>query len=168
MSSERAQALDQVEAGLDALELAGIRHRRELRLRLHVGEEELAALLYLAHHGGVPQRRLSRATGLSRSGAGAMIQRLEEQDYVRRWTDTHDRRLRLVELTEHGRTAIQRASRAWAKHLDDALSDRTIGELGSLAGTLAAIASEGDASPREEPPPDEEPAGTDPIWRLWG
>jgi uncharacterized membrane protein len=68
-------APEQVRRSLAALELAAIRHRRDVRRQLRVGEEELSALLYLAHHGGALQHELARVTSLSRSGAGAMLQR---------------------------------------------------------------------------------------------
>ena|ERR1700752_2196742 len=68
---------------------------------------ELAALLYLAHHGSVPQRRLAEITALSRSGAGAMIQRLEQDGLVERRSDPADRRLRFVELSAEGRRRLR-------------------------------------------------------------
>src|SRR5919107_2034407 len=98
----------EVRQALAALELAAIRHRRAVRRRMRVGDEELSALLYLAHHGSVLQRDLGRMTSLSRSGAGAMLQRLEERGYVRRRTDRADRRLRLVELSAEGQADMER------------------------------------------------------------
>src|SRR4051794_32457808 len=114
---------EQVRRSLAALELAAIRHRRDVRRRLGVGDEELSALLYLAYHGGVMQHQLAEITSLSRSGAGAMLQRLEERGYVQRRADPADRRLRMVELSPAGREQVQRAYGEFTRALDRALSE---------------------------------------------
>ena len=103
------EPLERARRALAALELGTIRRRHGARRALRIGEEELSALLYLAHHGGVTQQRLADATALSRSGAGAMIQRLEERDLVVRSTDATDRRLRLVDLSPGGRARLEQA-----------------------------------------------------------
>jgi DNA-binding MarR family transcriptional regulator len=157
----------EVRQALAALELAAIRHRRVVRRRLQVGDEELSALLYLAHHGGVLQRDLARVTSLSRSGAGAMLQRLEERGYVMRHTDRADRRLRLVELSAEGHAQMRREYGELDARLDLALAGEPAEHVGALAGLLTGLAN------AAQPPDDEnelsavgEPA--DPIWRDWG
>lgn len=148
--------VNEVTRALAALELAAIQHRRAMRKRLRVGEEELSVLLYLAHHGAVPQGRLADVTGLSRSGAGAMVQRLEDQGYVERRTDSADRRLRVVELSIAGRSVIERD--AFEERIERLLADCDPDVVGRFIAGLA-----------------EEPAQTspdtdadDPIWRAWG
>jgi len=160
----RTAALGQMSAALATLELAAIRHRRHLRQALHVGDEELSALLYLARSGPVEQRALGALSGLSRSGAGAMIQRLEDQGHVRRWTDTEDRRLRLAELTPAGRAALDQASAGWHAAIagaTDALSPEAID---SFAAALTEIATTAEPTlTLAEPEFDD----SDPIWRRW-
>ncbi|WP_053226452.1 MarR family winged helix-turn-helix transcriptional regulator [Solirubrobacter soli] len=139
-----------VQRALAALELAAIEHLRRMRQRLRVGDEELSALLHLAHHGAVPQGRLAAVTGLSRSGAGTLVQRLEEQGYVERQTDPADRRLRLVGLSAGGRNAL-------ATRLEFLLADHdpdVIVALGQLV------------EERDQDPPVTD--AVDPIWRVWG
>lgn len=166
MSAERPAALRGVHAALAALELARLRLRRELREQLRLSDDEVSALLYVERHPAVTQRRLGAVTGLSRSGVGAMLQRLEERGYVRRWTDAHDRRLRLIELTESGQAALDRASEAWHGAVDTALGDATNDEIGAFARVLTEIAGGTNGS---APTPDvvrEE--GAEPVWRHWG
>jgi DNA-binding MarR family transcriptional regulator len=81
--------------------LAVLRRSSVVRSRLNVGEEELVALLFLAECGGAPQRRLAELAGLSPSGAGALVARLEEDGLVERRG-----RERLVELSEAGRARL--------------------------------------------------------------
>jgi DNA-binding MarR family transcriptional regulator len=157
----------EVRRALAALELAAIRHRRLVRRRLQVGDEELSALLYLAHHGSVLQRDLARVTSLSRSGAGAMLQRLEERGYVRRRTDRADRRLRLVELSAEGQAAMRREYGELTTRLDHALADEPAEDVNALARLLTSLAGAAQ-------PPDEAAElsvvgeAADPIWRDWG
>jgi DNA-binding MarR family transcriptional regulator len=157
-----------VQRSLAALELASVRHRGGVRRRLNVGDEELTALLYLAHHGGVPQRRLAEITTLSRSGAGAMIQRLEQDGFVERSTHPSDRRLRLVELSPAGLDRVNAAYRDLTEATGRLLTDSPAAELDVLARLLDELAraaqathGEDDANPLS-PPPDGEP-----IWRRW-
>jgi DNA-binding MarR family transcriptional regulator len=162
VGTESARA--RVRAALGALDLAATAHRRAMRRRLRVGEEELSALLYLAHHGGVPQRRLACASALSRSGAGAMIQRLEERGYVQRETDPSDRRLRVVTLSPAGR---ERIDDAYAD-FDAALDGRGDDQLDALAELLTALAQAAHAP--HEPAADDStraPDDGEPIWRRW-
>jgi len=161
---ERTAALSQISAALATLELAAIRHRHRLRQALNVGDEELSALLYLAGRGPVEQRTLGALSGLSRSGAGAMIQRLEDQGHVRRWTDAQDRRLRLAELTPAGRAALDQASAGWHTAIATALAPQPIDTIEAFATALAEIATAAEPTlTLAEPVPE----GADPIWRRW-
>ena len=158
-----------VHCSLAALELAAVRHRGGVRRRLNVGDEELTALLFLAHHGGVPQRRLAEITTLSRSGAGAMIQRLEQDGFVERRADPDDRRLRLVELSPAGRDRMDGAYRDLTDATEQALAGRSPAELDLLADLLEGLVRAADASAGEgaADPPLAAAFESDPIWRHW-
>lgn len=151
---------------LGALELAAIRHRRDVRQRLRVGDDELSVLLYLAHHGGASQRHLTGVTSLSRSGAGALLQRLEERGYVQRRTDPADRRLRLVELSPDGRERLDRAYAGLAAAIAHAVAACDDAEVEACAGLLSGIARA--AEPEEERRLAAVTGPQDPIWRRWG
>jgi DNA-binding MarR family transcriptional regulator len=150
-----------VRRALAGLELAALRHRSAVRRQLGVGEDELAALLHLAHHGGASQRELAAATTLSRSGAAAMVQRLEHHGLVHRRGDPGDRRRRLVELSPAGRERLQRAYAGLDAGLRTLLDARPDDELAALAALLDALQS------IAEPPPGAGPAPADRVWRRW-
>jgi MarR family transcriptional regulator, lower aerobic nicotinate degradation pathway regulator len=162
-------AREQVRRSMAALELASIRHRSEVRRRLRVGEEELSALLYLAHHGGVMQHELTRVTSLSRSGTGAMLQRLEERGYLTRRTDPADRRLRFVELSASGREQVDQAYREFTGALDRVLAEDDPAGIAAVARVLEELADA--VAPADRRPAEPaEGAGeveTEPIWRHW-
>jgi DNA-binding MarR family transcriptional regulator len=170
MTTDRP-ARERVQRSLAAFELAAIQHRQDVRRRLRVGDEELTALLYLAHHGGVLQHRLARATSLSRSGAGAMLQRLEERGYVRRRADPADRRLRLVELSPAARDQVEDAYGAYTDLLDRLLEHddpAKVTELARLLDELAAGVTPVGANCPEPAELDDPDADTgEPIWRHW-
>lgn len=168
MTSDTPAPETEVRRALAALELATIRHRRVVRRRLQVGDEELSALLYLAHHGDVLQRRLADVTSLSRSGAGAMVQRLEERGYVQRRTDPADRRLRLVELSADGRERVEHEYGEFATAIGALLAGQEPARVGELARLLDGLA---DAAPPVDEPRLRAVADSDagdPIWRDWG
>ena len=158
-----------VRRALAGLELAALRHRSAVKRVLGVGDEELCALLHLVQHGGASQRELAELTTLSRSGTGAMLQRLEQHGLVERRPQPGDRRARVVELSAAGRERMRRAYRELDAALAAALPEDT--DLEALTRLLdrlrhAAVqarAELGDASPAPPPPPPGEP-----IWRRWG
>ncbi len=155
---------DLLQRSLAGLELALTGHRRDVRRRLRVSDEELTVLLHLAHHGGARQPRLAALTGLSRSGTGALVQRLEQAGLVERRTDPEDRRLRRVELTSTGRARLGDATRGLRDALarlaethDAASLAAALGDLSTQLGTLTAEPSVAPAHAAE----------LDPVWRRW-
>jgi DNA-binding MarR family transcriptional regulator len=159
---------DPLQRSLAGLELALTGHRRNVRRRLRVSDEELTVLLHLAHHGGARQPRLAALTGLSRSGAGALVQRLEQSRLVERRTDPDDRRLRRVELTSTGRARLSDATRglqdaiARLAETHDAASLAAVQRvLDDLSAALGALTAEPRAAASAHD------AEVDPVWRLW-
>ena len=158
----------QVRQALSALELAAVRYRGRVRRRLNVSDDELSVLLYLAHHGGVPQRQLGELTMLSRSGAGAMIQRLEQDGFVERHTHPDDRRLRLVELSPAGHTRLRDAYADFDAVTEAHLAGHAPDELTAFADLLRELASATQVQLGDPDPATAVPSGTgDPIWRHW-
>jgi DNA-binding MarR family transcriptional regulator len=152
---------------LAGLELALTGHRRTVRRRLSVSDEELTVLLHVAHEGGARQARLAELIGLSRSGTGALVQRLEQAGFVARRADSGDRRLRRVELTAAGTARLAQARTG----LDAAvarISDAPPASLSALERALDDLAATLDAFPGERdaatPAYDET---LDPVWRRW-
>ncbi len=156
---------DLLQRSLAGLELALTGHRRDVRRRLRVSEEELTVLLHLAYHGGARQPRLAALTGLSRSGTGALVQRLEHARLVERRTDPDDRRLRRVELTGTGRARLSDATgglqRAIARLAETHDAAALAAALDALSAELAALIAE----PRAVAAAHDD--GLDPVWRRW-
>ncbi len=157
-----------LQRSLSGLELALTGHRRDVRQRLRVSDEELTVLLHLAHHGGSRQPRLTALTGLSRSGTGALVQRLEQAGLVERTTDPDDRRLRRVELTSAGRarlgdatSGLERAIARLAGAREPAALAATERLLDDLSADLEALAAEPRAATAAHA------AELDPVWRRW-
>jgi DNA-binding MarR family transcriptional regulator len=151
-----------LQRSLAGLELALTGHRREVRRRLRVSDEELTVLLHLAHDGGARQPRLAALTGLSRSGTGALVQRLEQAGLVERRTDPSDRRLRRVELTRGGSASLARARGG----LDAAIE--RVREADPLADALDELTAAIDALAGEPPAArSAHEARLDPVWRRW-
>jgi DNA-binding MarR family transcriptional regulator len=153
---------------LARLEIAFIRHRRGVRRRLGVGDDELSVLRYLAYEGDVPLARLATTTTLSRSGLGALVQRLEERGLVERRTATDDRRLRRVRLSARGRERLSGAYHALDAAAGALLSGAAPADAARLEQLLDALAWEAEAlaGAGDEPAAAEPPA--DPVWRSWG
>jgi DNA-binding MarR family transcriptional regulator len=154
---------------LAGVELALIRHRRTVRRRLGVSDEELTVLLYLAFEGGAPLAKLVKLTTLSRSGMGTLVQRLEEAGLVERRTDPGDRRLRLARLTPLGHERLERAYGDRDEAARRGTSRFSATELRTLELLLDALAeaagAEGEAPDGGAAPPSSVGA---PIWRRWG
>lgn len=154
---------------LAGLELALIRHRRGVRRRLGVSDEELTVLLYLAFEGGAPLAKLVTLTTLSRSGMGTLVQRLEEAGLVERRTDPGDRRLRLARLTALGHERLEHAygeRDAAARRATARFSATELRALELLLEALTGAAGDaGEAPDGRAAPPSSVGA---PIWRRWG
>ena len=152
---------------LSGLELALTGHRRDVRRRLRVSDEELTVLLHLAHAGGARQPRLAALTGLSRSGTGALVQRLEQAGLVERRPDPDDRRLRRVELTRGGTARLAHARSGLGTTVDRLAESRALEDLAALERLLSELTAQLEAlaeEPRVAQPSD---AALDPVWRRW-
>lgn len=88
--------------------------------------------------GGVPIRQLVRELGITKQGAGQLVDTLVARGYLARTPDEGDRRQLIVTLTDRGRGAaeVQAAARA---DIDTALLER-VGEA-DVAGTRRALAA---------------------------
>lgn len=93
----------------------------------------------------VPQQALAGSVGLDKTTMVATVDELERDGLVERRADPADRRVRLVALTDTGRTALDRARTLVARTEDELLAD--LGDdravlhrllLTALAGRLGA------------------------------
>jgi DNA-binding MarR family transcriptional regulator len=89
--------------------------------------------------GGVPIGQLVHDLGISKQGAGQLVDTLVLRGYLARTVDETDRRQLIVTLTERGRAAA--ATQATAREAIDAELASTVGEdhVGATRRTLATL-----------------------------
>ena len=168
-TDESPLAAESARRSLARFELAAIRQRNAMRVRLGLGDDELTTLLYLTEHERLTQRQLVAISTLTRSGVGAMVQRLEDAGLVERVPDPHDRRVRLLQLTARGRQRMRRARRASDAARERLLAGGSDAELEALARLLSAVAEaterDADASSGHVSPA---APRSQADWRRWG
>jgi MarR family transcriptional regulator for hemolysin len=169
VTDDSALSAESARRSLARFELAAIRRRNAMRARLGLGDDELTTLLYLAEHEQVTQRRLVAISMLTRSGVGAMVQRLEDAGLVERVPDPRDRRVRLLQLTGRGRQRVRKARGASDDARERVLAARSDAELDVLAAVLDAVA---EATERDADASSGEWTAAAPSshadWRRWG
>lgn len=72
----------------------------------------LMALSYLADHDGAPQQELVDALCMDAKNVVLLLNELEDLGHLVRRRDSEDRRRHRVHITDAGRRALERASRA--------------------------------------------------------
>ncbi len=82
---------------------------------LGIGFSDFGILETLLHKGPLPVNTIGTGLGLTSGSITAAIDRLEKKGLVERRLDSHDRRARVVHLTEAGRELI---TCAFADHAD--------------------------------------------------
>ena len=82
------------------------RRGEEARLGMHM--RHVVALAYVRDHEGCPQQELADAFCMDANNVVLLLNELEDEGYVTRVRDPHDRRRHVVELTAAGRTALAR------------------------------------------------------------
>ena len=92
------------------IELDGL--HRKLLAPAGVSARELAVLLLLDAREPESQQQAAQRLGVDRTTMVALLDALEGKDLVVRRPDAADRRRNVVELTEHGRATLRRATRA--------------------------------------------------------
>lgn len=115
--------------GLDPLSLEVFRAmKRTMRLNRQLlsrsalaegGHPAQAGCLWaLAHQDGITQRQLAEQLHIAPATVTAMVQRLEREGAVERWTDADDQRLTRIRLTEAGREQARRHGATIAESLN--------------------------------------------------
>ena len=149
---------------LDRRELAAHRHRAVVGRALGVSDDALLVLLHLARSELATHAELSALVGLSRSGMGSLLQRLEQADLVARRADPADRRVRRIALTDAARERLADAYRDYAAGLDRLLAGFSDEEQATVARFLDGLAGLGEHAA----PATCASAPQDRIWLAWG
>lgn len=101
---------------------------------------ELAVLLLLADSGPESQQQAAQRLGVDRTTMVGLLDALEAKALVARRADAADRRRNVVELTDHGRTTLEQATRASdaaEQQLLAGLSKTDAAQLRDLLGRIA-------------------------------
>jgi len=123
------------------------RRGEEARLGMHM--RHVVALAYVRDHEGCPQQELADAFCMDANNVVLLLNELEDEGYVTRVRDPHDRRRHVVELTAAGRTARARTERAQAAIEDEVLHSLDADERATLRCLLAHALQGGEAKAAE-------------------
>lgn len=107
--------------------------------RLALGLSDFAVLEMLLHKGPQVVNAIGRKILLTSGSITTAINRLEARKLVRRRRHPEDRRARLVELTEKGRSLIECAFRQHAGDMEETVAVLTAGERTELVGLLKKL-----------------------------
>ncbi|MFI5842893.1 MarR family winged helix-turn-helix transcriptional regulator [Catenuloplanes sp. NPDC051500] len=114
----------------------------------HLTMPQLKILLMVAAGGGSSGQELQRFMGVSLATVTGIVDRLVAHDLVHRQEDPHDRRVRRVSLTTHGRETVDRIIMAGTERQARVLRRLSSDELDVIlrATELLVTAAEEDAA----------------------
>ena len=102
-------------------------------------DECILQLLSSAGRRGLPQAQLADAIGVSPVTVSRHIDALEAKGLVSRVAHPHDRRSKLIEMTERGSTLLSDRSSRSARKIERMLDGLTSNDLSSLKNLLKII-----------------------------
>jgi DNA-binding MarR family transcriptional regulator len=121
------------------LRLAKVIHKRSTDERLGIKLRQLMLLSYLRKGAPAPQQQLCESLWLDPNNCVLLLNELEEIGYVERRRDPADRRRHMVDITDEGRVALERAERAQEEIGDELLSALSDEERGTLRSLLSRV-----------------------------
>ena len=121
------------------LRLAKVIHKRSTEERLGIKLRQLMLLSYLRAGAPALQQQLCEALWLDPNNCVLLLNEMEEMGYVERRRDPADRRRHVVELTDEGRVALERAERAQETIGDELMSSLSDEELATLRSLLSRV-----------------------------
>ncbi len=119
------------------LRLAKVIHKRSTDERLGIKLRQLMLLSYLRKGAPAPQQQLCESLWLDPNNCVLLLNELEEMGYVERRRDPADRRRHMVDITDEGRVALERAERAQEEIGDELLSALSDEERATLRSLLS-------------------------------
>jgi DNA-binding MarR family transcriptional regulator len=133
---------------LSQLKKSGEAHILGVARGLDLSFSQMRALFVLAdsqHELAVHE--LAKLLGLSMATAGRAVQGLARADMVTRREDNHDRRVKRVHLSEHGRQFVDGLIQAHREAVRECLASLSDREREQLSQALAPILARADQSP---------------------
>jgi DNA-binding MarR family transcriptional regulator len=99
---------------------------------------EALVLLYFSRHGELPMGKMGDRLMLHPTSVTNIIDRLEQQDLVRRIPHPTDRRTVLAQITEDGRQVVEKATEA-VSSIRFGVDGLTVAELDQLTALLRKL-----------------------------
>ncbi|MCE5272061.1 MarR family transcriptional regulator [bacterium] len=99
----------------------------------------LMLVRWQSENGRISQSELGRMLLVNRSNVTGLVDRMERAGLVRRVAEPGDRRVNLVELTEAGGAALDRAYKVYIERIGQVLSGLQDSDLRSLTGLLERV-----------------------------
>jgi DNA-binding MarR family transcriptional regulator len=129
------------DTGLVALltQISKALHRRTTEELLGMRLKQFMLLGYVRDHGGVSQHELEKALLIDANGVVLLLNELEAAGFSVRRRDSNDRRRHLVEVTESGRVAVERAEKARESLEDEILAEFSADERATLRKLLRRV-----------------------------
>jgi DNA-binding MarR family transcriptional regulator len=126
--AETPDELELIRAALLSKGLADARQRAALGRQLHLTENEVLAIQYLALAGELTPGQLASQLQLSSGGTTGLIQRLERAGHVARGPNSRDKRSAIVRLTPKIATWATEAWQSYVADIDALAADLSRGE----------------------------------------
>src|SRR5246127_597573 len=123
------------------MRLATAIKKRSTEELMGVKMRQMMLLSYLRHGAPAFQQQLCEALWLDANNCVLLLNELEDLGYIERRRDPADRRRHVVELTDEGRIALERAERAQETIGDELLSALSDEERGTLRSLLSRLVS---------------------------
>lgn len=110
----------------------------------HIGCGQQFFLLHIYRHPGINQYELAYQDHYDKGTAARAVKKLEEQGYVLRRSDEHDRRITKLYVTKKGEAIVEMINQVladWHAIITDGLSDEECEVTERLMGRVAANAA---------------------------
>ena len=121
------------------LRLAKVIHKRSTDERLGIKLRQLMLLSYLRWGAPALQQQLCEALWLDPNNCVLLLNEMEDMGYVERRRDPADRRRHVVDITDEGQKALERAERAQEEIGDELLSALSDDERATLRSLLSRV-----------------------------
>jgi len=117
-------------------QLSRVVYRRTSEDLLWMRMKEFVMLAHLREHSPIPQQDLGEMLCIDANNLVLLLNELESREFAYRRRDPADRRRHLVEITEEGLAAFEKAERGIESVEDDVLDSLTSRERVELQGLL--------------------------------
>jgi DNA-binding MarR family transcriptional regulator len=121
------------------LRLAKVIHKRSTDERLGLKLRQVMLLSYLRAGAPALQQQLCESLWLDPNNCVLLLNEMEELGLVERRRDPSDRRRHVVDITDEGRVALERAERAQESIGDELLSALSDDERATLRSLLSRV-----------------------------